>query len=152
MGKSFLTAAALALVLAAAIPARVSAQAVEREFEPAPQTLYSNIWVCVSPDAYDAAVERAASWPREKFNQLRSELLEAKQCMLVEEDDVEDMMAPFVEILEERGDKVMVRFTVEFYKKIEYLHRNITRVTFAGWTARTNLRNYYEWLTGKPQT
>jgi len=71
---------------------------------------------------------------------------------MLEEDQIEDMMAPFVQIKEIRGDMVRVEFIIEFYRKIEFLHRRITRVFYTGWTDQANLRNYYEWLTGKPQS
>lgn len=152
MNNLKIAAAALALAVAAAIPAEAMAQDVSPEAETAPQTLYGGIWLCTTPENYDLAVERAASAPRDAFNQLKAELLEAKQCMLVEEDDVEDIMAPFVTVLEQRGDKVLIHYMVEFEKRIELLHRQVTQVMYTGWTDRGNLRNYYEWLTGKPQT
>jgi hypothetical protein len=142
------TAAALALSVAAAMPA----WAIDRDGEPIPQTLYSGTWLCSTPENYDLAIERAANASRDSINQIRTELLEAKQCIMVDEDDVEDMMAPFVTVLEQRGDKVLIRYTVEFERRIELLHRQVTQFTFSGWTDRGNLRNYYEWLTGKPQT
>jgi len=141
-------AAALALAVAAAFPA----QAIDRDGEPIPQTLYSGTWLCTTPENYDLAVERGESATRENINQLKAELLEAKQCMMVDEDDVEDMMAPFVTVLEQRGDKVLIRYMVQFERRLELLHRQVTQFTFSGWTDRANLRNYYEWLTGKPQT
>ena len=52
-------------------------------------------------------------------------------------------MAPFVQVLEENGDKVKVTFIVEYYKRIAMLHRKFARIQYTGWTERTNLRDYY---------
>jgi hypothetical protein len=62
--------------------------------------------------------------------------------MYVDDEYLEDMMAPFVQVLDRQGEKIKVSFTVEFYKRIATLHRRITRVTYAGWTDAGNLRNY----------
>ena len=48
------------------------------------------------------------------------------------------------QLLSRQGDRVKVSFTIEFYKRIEYLHRRITRVTYAGWTAAGNLKGDYD--------
>ena len=136
--------------LAAALAMMVAGPALALEGDP--QTFRDHTWICASPEAYATAVEREATWPKGEGAGLAAQLLEEKLCMLIEEDQLEDMMAPFVEVLETRDNMVKVKFIIEFYRKIEYLHRNITRVFYAGWTDEGNLRNYYEWLTGKPQT
>ena len=82
---------------------------------------------------------------------IEAKLRTSKQCILIVEDDIEDIMAPFVQVTERQDELVKVVFTVEFYRRIELLHRNITRATFTGWTGNDNLRNYHQWLTGKPQ-
>jgi len=130
-------AIAAALVVALASPA----QAAESGEEP-PQTFYNHTWVCTSPEAYATAVQREAETPRDKFGALKVALLEERLCMLVDEEQLEDMMAPFVQVKETQGEMV----------KVEFLHRRITRVFYTGWTDQANLRNYHEWLTGKPQS
>jgi hypothetical protein len=59
--------------------------------------------------------------------------------MYVDNTYLEDMMAPFVTVLDQQGNKVQVSFTVEFNKRIHIIHRQITRVTYAGWTDAGNL-------------
>jgi hypothetical protein len=140
------------LLLALAIPAFALGPALAAEEEEAPQTLHSDTWVCSSPEAYAVALERMETWPQDELEALKAQLLEEKLCMYIVEDDVEDMMAPFVEVEETRGDLVRIRFTIEFYRKFTALHAQFARVTFGGWTDKGNLRNYYQWLTGKPQT
>ncbi len=116
-------------------------------------TLHDQSWVCATPEDYAHALDRMAEGAAAGgMEGVRAELLDSKKCILIVEADIEDIMAPFVEVTERQGDRVKVRFTVEFYKRIELLHRNITRVTFTGWTGADNLRNYHQWLTGKPQT
>lgn len=147
-----------AIGLLAALAAAAPAMALAEDGSTAPLgvhderiTLHDKSWLCATPEDYAHALDRVAEGSS-SFGTIRKELLDSKKCMLVVEDDIEDMMAPFVEVMERQGQTVRVRFTVEFYKRIELLHRNITRVTFAGWTGEDNLRNYYQWLTGKPQS
>ena len=135
-------AAALGFAVAAASPA-VCAQEL--------LTLHDRSWLCVTPEDYTLALARAEEAGPAGAAAVRAELLESKQCILIVENDIEDIMAPFVEVLDRRDGQAQVRFTVEFYKRIELLHRNITRVTFSGWTGEDRLRNYHQWLTGKPQ-
>ena len=54
---------------------------------------------------------------------LKDRLLEAKSCMFVDDEDIEDMMAPFVTVVDRQGDKIKVEFWVEFYQKLAELHR-----------------------------
>ena len=137
-------AAALAVGLAVASPP-VAAQEGEL------LTLHDRSWLCATPEDYAFALVRAEEAGPAGAAAVQAELLESKQCILIVEDDIEDIMAPFVEVLERRDGRAQVRFTVEFYKRIELLHRNITRATFSGWTGDDRLRNYHQWLTGKPQ-
>ena len=57
----------------------------------------------------------------------------------MDDDNLEDMLPPFVTVLGEDGDKSQVSFFVEFYKRIEFLHRQIKHVKFVGWTASDNV-------------
>ena len=105
-----------------------------------PQTLVEGAWICRSPDAYDQAVEAQRQGQRD----LRRQLREKKLCMYMDDEYLEDLMAPYVKVLNRQGNKVKVTFSIEFYKRIAFLHRKITRVTYAGWTAAENLKNYYQ--------
>jgi len=67
--------------------------------------------------------------------------LEQKLCIYMDDDNLEDLMAPYVTVLTRQAQKVKVSFTVEFYKRIQYLHRRITRVTYSGWTDVENLKS-----------
>ncbi len=107
------------------------------------QTFSNGTWLCDSPKSYDLAIERARGQQGEDLRGLQKELREKKLCMYIDDDDVEDIMAPFVTVTETQGDKVKVSFTVEYFKKIKYLHRKITQVTYAGWTDAGNLTNAY---------
>jgi hypothetical protein len=128
---------ALALGLAAAIvlagPPLGAARAPEYL-----QTLKDGTWICVSPDAYDQAVQQQNA-PGMDLESLKKDLLDRKQCMYLDAEWVENMMAPFARVLERQGTKVRVEFTIEFRKRIEFLHRQINRITFAGWTDSANL-------------
>jgi len=126
------------MVVASAFGASV---AVAQESQP--KMFIGGSWVCAYPEAYDIAEGREQETPWDQFEALKKDLLAEKLCMFVDEEDFEDMMAPWVTILDQQGDKVQVEFAIEFYDKIEDLHRRIERVRFTGWTAAANLENYY---------
>lgn len=135
---------AIASLLAALMaPAAVSADPGEKESPP--QILESGTLLCKSPEIYQEAADA-------QNGAARTEMLDANQCMTVTEDALEEMLAPFVEVVERRGNIVLVQYAVEYEEKLELLHRKVAHVRFTGWTDEANLRNYYEWLTGKPQT
>ena len=96
-------------------------------------------WVCATPEAYDTAMAKERNLQGGDLEQLKAQLLDSKECMYVDAEFVEKMMVPYAQILERQGDKVKVSFTVEFRKQIEFLHRQVRRVTFGGWTDRANL-------------
>jgi hypothetical protein len=126
-----------------ALPLAVAAGGVVGAVEGPPYLLHEGTWVCESPAAYDQALaEQAETKGYKDLMALKDRLLEAKLCMYLDDDDIEDMMAPFVEILERQGDKVKVTFTIEFYKRIATVHASFRRVKFAGWTAESRLADY----------
>jgi hypothetical protein len=125
------------IVLASALAlATASAPAAEE-----PYTLRQGTWVCSTPDAYDLAISAQAR--SDDLEALKARLLEHKLCMIVDDDDLEDLMAPFVVVLERSNDKVKVTFEIEFYKRIAFLHRSFSRVRFAGWTHESRLVGLY---------
>jgi hypothetical protein len=108
-----------------------------------PYLLQVGTWVCKSPEAYvQALAEQAKTNGRKELMALKARLLEGKLCMYVDDDDLEDMMAPFVEVVEQQGDKIRVTFTIEFYKKVDDNAAGFRRVKFAGWTAEDRLADY----------
>lgn len=111
----------------------------------APNMLYNGSLLCHSAEVYQTAADA-------ETDTVRSDLVAANECMRVTEDDLEEMLAPFVVVIEQRGELVRVQYSVEYEDKIELLHRKVAHVRYTGWTAEANLRNYHEWLTGKPQT
>jgi hypothetical protein len=130
-----LLAAPLLLALAGA-----TASAVEGP----PYLLKENTWVCVTPEAYDQAlVEQGKTNGYKQLMALKDQLLAEKRCMFVDDEDIEDMMAPFVEVVERQGDKIKVTFTIEFYKRTSTIGAAFNRVKFAGWTAEDRLADYH---------
>ena len=113
--------------------------------EDQPMMLWDGSWVCSTPEAYDQAVDLERNTDK-SFRELKKDLLDRKLCIYIDGGDVADMMAPYVIVLEEQANMVKVKFMIEFYKKFEFLHRRITRVTFGGWTDKDRLRDYYDWL------
>jgi hypothetical protein len=108
-----------------------------------PYLLHENTWVCATPETYDQALaEQAKTNGYKELMALEERLLAEQACMLVDDDDIEDMMAPFVEVVERQGDKIKVAFTVEFYKRVNSIQARFRRVKFSGWTAEDRLADY----------
>jgi hypothetical protein len=109
-----------------------------------PYLLHEGTWVCVTPEAYDQALaEQAGTNGYKELMALKERLLAAKSCMFVDDEDIEDMMAPFVEIVDQTGDKIKVTFTIEFYKRTSTIGARFNRVKFSGWTAENRLADYH---------
>jgi hypothetical protein len=140
------------ILLAMAILAASIGTADARATKGPPYLLEDGTWVCATPEDYDQAIleqEKTNGYP--ELMALKDRLLEAKSCMFVDDEDVEDMMAPFVTVIERQGDKIKVEFWVEFYKRHAELHRAWSNVKFTGWTAEERLADYRP-LGGLPTT
>ena len=110
-----------------------------------PHTLLSNSWVCVSQTAYEraAAGKNAGTGVEALRQQLRNE--EGQDlCIHVNDEILEDMLAPWVRIIEQQGEQVQVAFTVEYYQRLNVIHRRFSRVQFTGWTGTGNLDIYIQ--------
>ena len=127
-----------------ALPLTVAPASAAITAEGPPYLLHEGTWVCSTPEAYDQAIaEQAKTNGHQELMALAQRLLSEKSCMFVDDDDIEDMMAPFVEVVEQQGDKIKVSFTIEFYKKVDEIHAGFNRVKFIGWTAETRLADYH---------
>lgn len=110
-----------------------------------PHTLHSDTWVCASQTAYEqaAAGQRAGQGVQVLRQQLRNE--EGQDlCIHVDDEILEDMLAPWVRVLGQEGDQVQVAFTVEYYQRLNIIHRRFSRVQFTGWTGAGNLDIYIQ--------
>ncbi|HWH49720.1 MAG TPA: hypothetical protein VN664_18125 [Burkholderiales bacterium] len=111
------------------------AQAADNKYT----TLKENIFVCISPQAYDDAMARVQALNSRDLEPLKKELSEAQQCMFVDPHMVDNIMAPFAVVLQRDGTKVQVQFIVTFRDRVEFLHRLIKRYVLVGWTDESNL-------------
>ena len=102
-------------------------------------TLKENIFVCISPQAYDEAMGRVRALNGQDLEPLKKELGENKQCMFVDADLADNIMAPFAIVLQRDGTKVQVQFIITLRKRVEFLHRLINRYVLVGWTDESNL-------------
>ena len=102
------------------------------------QTLREGSWVCTTPEAYDLAIAEQRK-PNSDLGDMKKRFLAEKLCIYADAEFVEKMMVPFAKVLERQGNKVKVTFIVQYRKSIEFLHRQISRVTFVGWTDVGNL-------------
>jgi hypothetical protein len=105
------------------------------------QTLKENIFVCVSPEAYDNAMARVIELDGRNLEPLKKELSDARQCMFVDPEMVDNMEAPYAVIMERIGTKVQVQFIVTFRERIALLHRMMNRYVLVGWTDESNLED-----------
>jgi hypothetical protein len=128
--------AAVAAVAILGTLALISARADERgSFT----TLKENIFVCVSPQAYDDAMVRVNGLNGQDVEPLKKELGEKQQCMFVDAEMADNIMAPFAVVLQRDGTKVQVQFIVTYRKRVEFLHRLVNRLVLVGWTDESNL-------------
>ena len=102
-------------------------------------TLKENIFVCVSPQVYDEAMVRVRELNGKDLEPLKKELSEKQQCMFVDPELADNIMAPFAIVLQRDGTKVQVQFIVTFRERVEFLHRLINRYVLVGWTDESNL-------------
>jgi hypothetical protein len=102
-------------------------------------TLKENIFVCISPQAYDDAMTRVRELNGRDLEPLKKELGEKQQCMFVDPELADNIMAPFAIVLQRDGTKVQVQFIVTFREKVAFLHRLINRYVLVGWTDESNL-------------
>ena len=104
------------------------------------QTLKEGSWLCTTPEAYDLAIVEQHR-PNSDLEGVKERFLAEKLCIYADAGFVEKMMVPFATVLERQGNMVKVTFTVQFRKRLALLHRQISRVTFVGWTAARNLQD-----------
>jgi hypothetical protein len=102
-------------------------------------TLKQDIFVCISPKVYDEAMVKLRELNGKDIESLKKDLAEKKQCMFVDAQMVDDLMAPYAVVLERDSGKVRVQFILQDRKKIEFLHRLINRIVLIGWTDEANL-------------
>ena len=110
-----------------------------------PHTLLRGSWVCVSQEVYGQAV--AGKRAGRDVQALRQELRNEdghELCIFVDDEILEDMLAPWVRVLGQEGDQVQVAFTVEYYQRLNVIHRRFSRVQFTGWTGAGNLDIYIQ--------
>jgi hypothetical protein len=103
-------------------------------------TLKENIFLCISPEVYEQAMVRVREVNGAELENLKKELGENKQCMFVDAEMADNIMAPFAVVLQRSGTKVQVQFIVTFRDRIALLHRMINRYVLVGWTDESNLQ------------
>jgi hypothetical protein len=107
-----------------------------------PWMFRGSAWVCDSPAHYDMVIERERAAGDSRA--LRREL--AQICVFIEDNDQDDIMAPFVRRLEDDGDKVKVVFMIQEERRKALLHRSVEQIQYRGWTAASKLQTRSEWL------
>jgi hypothetical protein len=95
-------------------------------------------WLCVSPEAYDDAVNKQAGLEGEAFQELRESLPAAKSCTFLENQDFLKIITP-VRILETRGERVRVMFTLQVGDQMPAAQRRESFYRMTMWTGRDRL-------------
>jgi hypothetical protein len=110
-----------------------------------PQMLAEGSWVCATPEAVDEAIaaQRQGQDPQALEVELRD------RCIRMTSQRLADVMAPFVTVVEQNGDKARVSFITEVYERgttgaqegVPQPRGGINRmIKYIGWTAAANLR------------
>ncbi|MFK7965320.1 MAG: hypothetical protein AB8C46_15260 [Burkholderiaceae bacterium] len=118
---------AMAAAFALTSPAALAADAM---------TFKLGSWVCQTPEDYEK-VTQAATTGGQSNRELQTNF--KSQCVFMDDDNIEDMLPPFVTVLDTENGKAKVSFFVEFYKKLAVLEANIKHVRFVGWTSKVNV-------------
>jgi hypothetical protein len=110
-----------------------------------PQMLAEGSWVCATPEAVDQAMAAQQRGPDPQA--LEVELRD--RCIRMTSQRLADVMAPFVTVVEQDGDKARVSFVTEVYERgatgaqagVPQPRGGINRmIKYIGWTAAANLR------------
>jgi hypothetical protein len=95
-------------------------------------------WLCVSPEAYDQAMERQAGKQGKAFDELKEQLLLEKLCTYLAGRDFTKIMTA-VRILETKGELVRVTFTMRMADQMPAAQRGQSFHRLTMWTGRDNL-------------
>jgi hypothetical protein len=96
-------------------------------------------WLCASPEAYEQAVAEQKQRNAREWETLKKEQLDKKACIYVGREEIQGIIAPYVSVLETRGDKMNVSFFVKYDERLELLHHRLNWLKYTGWTDVTNL-------------
>ena len=100
-------------------------------------------WLCTSPEAYNLATEALRNLKAGTFDELKKELFESKKCIYIEDDQVTDVVSPYISVLESIGDMRNISFVLKMERREAFLHRHLTWYTFKGWTDVANLKELW---------
>jgi hypothetical protein len=100
-------------------------------------------WVCATPEAYASALDSQRHLNGKPFDELRKELFEKGQCVYIEDEEIGDVMAPYITLLESREHMAHVSFVIRYEKRLAFLHRQLNWYKFTGWTEADNLKELW---------
>lgn len=100
-------------------------------------------WVCTSKEAYQAAQDAMRDPVNNPFEELRQRLWDERQCIYIEDDQVTDVVSPYIKVLETDGEMRHVSFVLKFETRHALLNRELEWVKFNGWTEARNLRELW---------
>lgn len=93
-------------------------------------------WVCATAEIYDRAMEEQRA---SGVMALRKRMDETDECLYIDDDAIEDILQPFVTVLDRKDGHAHVTFIIENYRRIAMLHRKFARVEYTGWTSESSV-------------
>lgn len=105
--------------------------------EQTPMMLERGSWVCDTQESYGQALAEQKSAGK-SLRDLRKNL--ESHCIYMDEDNLKDMMAPWVTVLEQQADYDKVSFAIQSEQRISVINQKIKQMKYTGWTAVTNIK------------
>ena len=106
-----------------------------------PYTLTLGSWVCHSPEIYHETQQQLQQGGSSPFK-LGKKLFDEGKCIYIDDEALEDMMQPFVSIVDQRDGLTKVNFFIEFFKRFSVTRNRIQLIKFTGWTDDENVKKH----------
>ena len=108
-----------------------------------PMMFKGSAWVCDTPEHYQDAVAQQQNGG--DLATLRHELRAAGRCLFVEDEDQDDILAPFVSLMEEHEGMAKVAFMIQDERRRSIVDRSVSQTRYLGWTEAGRLQSREAW-------
>ena len=99
-------------------------------------TLKLGSWVCATPENYEQIVAAQQSGGKSPF-QLQKE--NKSVCVYMDDENLEEMMAPFVKVLDQQGEMGKVTFAIQYEIRHSTVNQEMSQIKYTGWTEASNV-------------
>lgn len=100
-------------------------------------------WLCTSVEYYQEAKSEILNLKGRTFEEVRNQLFETGKCIYIEDGQVTDVVAPYIEVVEKVGSMWKISFIMKTEERITIIHRNLNWYRFEGWTDAANLKELW---------